>query len=334
MPRRIALAALALAACKQDPAPALKLLGVHSQATAQPTATGKALVTLCPWQGKLYIGYGDYQHNTGPIDVTAWDPARGTFTRVHTSDTEAIYSYRAVGSSLYAPATDRRANADYAVGEPWRDEKPVGSAHAYDIATLDGTDLWLVGAAEGGDYLATAWRSTDGGAHWSVAHQPGWNGRYYFAAVYHEKLYLESWAERPIGPSEVFDGTSWQPGPELLPEGGHGTRPIVVHDRLVYATKQTFDSPYPGLAATPNKLIGFDGVVAAAIFDREVLDFFGDDHQLLALDTGGVVWRTTDLARWTRLVDASAIHPRSLAALDGTLYIGTVDAALYSLRLR
>ena len=66
-----------------------------------------------------------HQANTGPIDVTAWDPARGGFARMHTSDTEAIYSYRAIGDALYAPATDRRDHADYAVGEPWRDENPV-----------------------------------------------------------------------------------------------------------------------------------------------------------------------------------------------------------------
>ncbi|NVB82302.1 MAG: hypothetical protein HOV81_28235, partial [Kofleriaceae bacterium] len=308
-----------------------KLLGAHPGAAAQPTATGKALVTLCPWQHRLYVGYGDYQENSGPIDVTAWDPARGAFTRLHTSDTEAIYNYRPIGSSLYALATDRRANADYAIGEPWRDEMPVTSAHTYDIATLGGNDLWLVGAAEGGNYLATAWRSDDGGAHWRIAHQPGWNGRYYFAAVYHDKLYLESWAEEPLGPSEVFDGTSWTRGPELLPEGGHGVRPVVFHDRLVYATKQTFASPYPTLAATPNKLLGFDGEVAAPIFDRELLDFFADEAQLLALDTDGVIWRTTDLAHWTRVVAASELHPRSLAVLDGVLYVGTSDAKLYSL---
>lgn len=333
-----AVAIVAVLACKHESRPAFectgcswKLLGVHAQAAAQPTATGKALVTLCPWQGKLYVGYGDYQQNTGPIDVTAWDPALGAFTRLHTSDTEAIYNYRAIGSSLYALATDRRTKADYAVGEPWRDEKPVTTAHAYDIASLDGTDLWLVGSAEGGNYPATAWRSTDGGAHWSVAHQSGSNGRYYFAAVYHHKLYLESWSERPMGPSEMFDGTSWTTGPELLPAGGHGVRPIVFRDRLVYATKLTLDTPHTELTATSNKLVGFDGEVASVIFDRELLDFFADEQQLLVLGTDGIIWRTTDLVHWTGLVAAAGLHPRSVAVLDGVLYVGTTDAKLYGL---
>jgi len=97
-------------------------------------------MTLCPRRGRLYIGYGDYQSNTGPIDVTAWDPVRADFVTVHSSDTEAIDNDRVIGDELYAPATDPRQHADYAVGEPWRDQRPVTAAHAYDIVTLDGRE--------------------------------------------------------------------------------------------------------------------------------------------------------------------------------------------------
>jgi len=116
----VGLLALALAACQQPGVDAgrecarcrWQLLGVHPQAAAQPTPTGRALVTLFPWHGRLYVGYGDYQANTGPIEVTAWDPARNRFASYHSSDTEAIYNYRAIGDALYAPATDRRDTAD------------------------------------------------------------------------------------------------------------------------------------------------------------------------------------------------------------------------------
>ncbi len=288
-------------------------------------------MTLCPWRGRLYIGYGDYQQNTGPVDVTAWDPARADFVTVHSSDTEAIYNYRVIGDSLYAPATDRRQHADYAVGEPWRDQQPVTVAHAYDMATLDGRDLWLVGSAEGGNYSPTAWRSTDRGAHWTVAHQPAWNGRYYFAAVYGDRLYVEGWSRQPVGPSEVFDGVNWAMGPELLPAGGHGFRPVVFAGLLVYATKQTFDTSYLELGATPNKLLGFNGTTVSPVFDRELFDFFADERDLLVLDTGGVVWRTRDLVQWSRVASATELRPRSLALLDNVLYVGTTDAMLFRL---
>jgi hypothetical protein len=337
--RGLAVAALALAACQRPGADAgaecascrWQLLGVHQQAAAQPTPVGRALVTLCPWHGRLYVGYGDYGDNTGPIEVTAWDPARGSFASYHTSDTEAIYNYRAIGDALYAPATDRRDTADYAVGEPWHDEQPVTVAHAYDMATLDGTDLWLVGSAEGRDYLATAWRSTDGGAHWAIAHQSPGNGRYYFAAVFRGKLYVERWSFVPQGPSEVFDGATWSAGPELVPYGGYGFRPVEFAGRLVYATKQTHATTFAAIAATPNKLLSFDGAVASIAFDRELLDFFADDRQLLVLGADGVIWRTADLVGWARVAVAASIRPRSLAVLDGALYVGTRDALLYRL---
>lgn len=338
--RWVGFAVLGLLACNKPdageagfecPSCSWQLLGVHPQASTQPTATGRALVALCPWRGRLYVGYGDYQENTGPIEVTAWDPVRRGFASFHSSDTEAIYNYRVIGDSLYAPATDRRDNADYAVGEPWRDERHVTVAHAYDMATFDGSDRWLVGSAEGGDYRPTAWRSTDGGAHWSIAHQPQGTGRYYFAAVFLQKLYVERWARRPLGPSEVFDGTSWNPGPELLPLGGHGFRPIVFAGRLVYATKQTLNTQYSELMATPNKLISFDGAVASVAFDRELLDFFGNERDLLVLDTEGAIWRTRDLVSWSRVATGAGLQLRSLAVLDDVLYVGTTDSKLYRL---
>jgi hypothetical protein len=304
-----------------------QLLGSHPQASMQATATGRALLTLHPWQGLLYLGYGDYQQNTGPVDVTAWAPARSAFIRMHSSDTEAIYNYRAIGGALHAPAIDRREQADYAVGPPWRDEHPIDSAHAYDMATLDGSDLWIVGSAEGATYRATAWRSTDGGASWNIAHQSG-AGRYYFAAVHRGRLYLERWLGQPLGPSEVFDGMSWTRGPELLPLGGHGVRPIPFAGRLVYATKLTFDGSLPDV---PNRLLSFDGEVASVAFEREVLDFFATERDLLVLDAEASIWHTRDLHHWSRVASAAGLHPRSLALLNGDVYVGSSDSKLYRL---
>jgi hypothetical protein len=124
---------------------------------------------------------------------------------------------------------------------------------------------------------------------------------------------------------------SWTAGPELLPAGGHGFRPVVFAGLLVYATKQTFDTPYLELNATPNKLIGFNGTAVSLVFDRELLDFFADERDLLLLDTDGVVWHTRDLVQWSRVASAADLRPRSLALLDNVLYVGTTDATLFRL---
>src|SRR5262249_4211822 len=129
-----------------EPAADFDLVGQHPQASAQPTGLGRIIGGLVGWRGQLYTGYGDFGANTGPIPVTSWDPATETFRAHWVSQTEAIYNYRPIGGLLYAPAIDSRVPpADFAVGEPWEDRVPVGTWHAFDMATLTGADLWIVG---------------------------------------------------------------------------------------------------------------------------------------------------------------------------------------------
>src|SRR5262249_36518979 len=64
-------------------------------------------------------------------------------------------------------------------------------------------------------------------------------------------------------------------------------------------------------------------LLVGLVFDRELLDFFADDRTLFVLDTDGAVWRTTDLAHWSRVAVVTGFRPQSLALLDGMLYVGT-----------
>src|SRR5688572_11387418 len=54
-------------------------VGVHPDAAAQPTSTGKVLATLKGFNGKIYAGFGDYGSNTGPIGIRPFDPLTNTF---------------------------------------------------------------------------------------------------------------------------------------------------------------------------------------------------------------------------------------------------------------
>jgi len=48
--------------------------GIHPAAILQSSNVGKQLLTLFPWNEKLYAGYGDYGANTGLIDIYAFSP--------------------------------------------------------------------------------------------------------------------------------------------------------------------------------------------------------------------------------------------------------------------
>lgn len=307
-------------ACHDD---GVDFVGRHPQAADQPTALGRTLATLVAWNGSLYAGFGDANANTGPIAISPCDPRTGTFRLAWVSDTEAILTFRTIGPLLFAPAVDRRERADYAVGEPWRDEGSIGTFHAFDMATLTGADLWLVGA-HGRD--AVAWHSLDGGRTWSESLRippPDASGasRFFFAGVYRGSLYVQ--ASRSV--SNVFEGTSWSDGPDLLPEDGDvGWHPLVFAGRMVYLGA-------PGAGASGSRLLAFDGTRVDAPFADAVHDFTAAAGRLFALGADGVVWRTADLLRWTSLGTAPA-GSRSIAVLDDEVYLGTTEAEIYRLR--
>ena len=108
--------------------PPWREVGVHSATAKQPTDWGRFIHTICLWNAMLYLGYGDFDKNTGPIAVTSFNPATGAFPNEWTCMTEAISVYRPLIGRLYAPAIDPRGGrpkaAGFAVGTAdgqWRD---------------------------------------------------------------------------------------------------------------------------------------------------------------------------------------------------------------------
>jgi hypothetical protein len=333
----VMLAIAGLGACVRRPPPALSegnadfvSLGRHPGAQAQPTDMGRTIAALIAWEGRIYPGYGDIYANTGPIAITSYDPRTASYVPEWVSDTEAVHTYRVIGSELWAPATDPRVKADLALGKPWRDELPVHATHVYDAATLTGTDRWLVGSR---DYDAMAWRSPAPGAPWQellriAAVDDGQRdfARFYFAGVLEGRLYVQSCdyhrGRRPG--SKVWDG-AWSDGPNLLPEASDlGWHPEVFAGRMVYLTTQAI---FPG----GSRLLSFDGRQVSVLSTENVWNFTVDRGRLFALGMKGVVRRTADLVSWTTVATAPE-GSRSLAVLDGFLYVGTADAALYRSR--
>ena len=59
-----------------------ELLATHPDAAMQTTDEGRTLHTLHAVDGKLFVGYGDYSFDTGPISLRSFDP-RPTCSVVH-----------------------------------------------------------------------------------------------------------------------------------------------------------------------------------------------------------------------------------------------------------
>jgi hypothetical protein len=296
-------------------------VGTHPHAIRQATEWGKRIHTLCPWKSKLYLGYGDYGANTGPITITSFDPTTGKFSDEWTSQTEQISEFRPLHNRLFAPAIDPKWiypwAAGYAICEPngkWSDNN-VYMEHAFDMATLDGKDLWLVGSF--GDEHSVALRSLDGGTTWRKSldlYRKGDNySRFYWAGVLKGKLYLQSSSDEH---SMVFDGKTWTEGPTIARVASH---PAQFAGKLVLQGERNllvFDGEHPAVAALP------DGPIAAlSVSDKKLY---------VLCEHNSAVRRTSDLQNWSTIATAPK-NACSVAVLKDKLYVGTRDSQLYRL---
>lgn len=313
------------------------LAAIHPEAAAYPTL-GNSLVGLTPWQGRLYTGYGHWLEYTGIFDfpIRAYDPTTDRLLSTWVTEAEAVWNYRPIGTKLYVPVTDPTGEVDYAVGEPWHDRDAIaGTKRVFDMATLTGSDLFMVGST-GAD--AVAWRSTNGGQTWQESLRvPRQNPldsetHFRFAMVAGGKLYVQAVGIGPGGAhptSKVFNGTTWSNGPDLLPDSSYkGWKPTPFAGRMVFLS----GDPKNASAA----LLTFDGVQVTKVPTLyRVWDFFvsGSYIYALALDPGSPLWapvvrRTTDLITWSD-VAIPPTYSRSIAVLNGYLYVGATEGRLY-----
>lgn len=314
---------LAGCACGADPDDRdFVTVAVHAGAAAQPTARGRILAVLAPFQGRLYTGYGDIDANAGPIAVEAYDPARGALAREWTSDTEAVYTYRVFDGRLVAPAIDPRFDSDYAIGPPWRDLRPVRADHVYDAATLSGRDLWLAGS-QGLD--AVLWRIDENGQAAVALRVPPADtsgndfGRFYFVFAFQGRLYVHArdFNRGPKPASLVWDGRAWSEGPSLLPSAdAQGWHPQPFAGRIVYAARQTVAS------VEGSRLLVFDGASVSQPLADPVRDVAVGETRVAALLADGRILVTANLADWTEEARAP-VNARSVGLLGRDLYVGT-----------
>lgn len=147
--------------------------GQNPSASTNPR-DGHFVTSVYHYGDDLLTGYGDWTANTGPIDLVALAltdaSPRTLFPGVRT---ECIEVFREFEGALYAPWIDNRAGTTTGIGGyltdaggTWHEVETTGVdyVHMFDIATLDGSDIIVSGAARS---TGTIHRTTDGGATWT-----------------------------------------------------------------------------------------------------------------------------------------------------------------------
>ncbi len=128
-------------------------------------------VARCVWDlyyfdGKIYMGSGDYDKNTGPTDICAYNLKKKKIEVTGRIRDEAALTFIEIDGKLYTPGTDPTggsAKGDYyTLGEEGWDRHNVlpRAIHNFDLIKFDGVFY----AGIGGDYeLPPILASTDGG---------------------------------------------------------------------------------------------------------------------------------------------------------------------------
>ena len=321
------------------------LLGTHPQAAAQPTSSGNTINKLQIFDNKLFAAYGDYGANTGPIDINPFDLTNGTFDgSVLSVPSESIGNWRVINNKLYTTTIDATCSGScpsgYAVGDTngnWTTQTPINAEHVFDIETLNGTDLWMFG---GSTDTAYAWRSTNGGANWSVVQTNNRNPddgddseRYYWGKALDGKMYMQADVYSQPADLQIYDGTNWTTGTEenvcQVGDSSQGPNPVAFDGKIICAGNFGDLLVYDADSDTTSQYSGIDSEDCADIRDIQVLN--GMLHLLCrGMDNVGRILRTSDMQIWQTLSDVpSEAYSLAIDQNTGKIYVGTSDSKLY-----
>jgi len=173
-----------------------------------PDCQARSIHDLHLFEGRVYVGSGDWSRNRGPIQIWSFpDDTGGTaaeFVKEFTVDDESVDIFRDYNGKLYVPGIDSADKVDdqWALGNlyikekgKWRKLRTVPNGiHVLDVAVL-GKTLYVSTGTETG---AALFASKDDGQTWTRCQGPGaQEGRFYeilpvkgtlFVTAFHSKL--------------------------------------------------------------------------------------------------------------------------------------------------
>jgi hypothetical protein len=303
------------------------------------SSKGTPLRQIFGFEGKLYLGHGDPNANSGPTDVLVYDKE---LKREFTCDDEVIARFRVLDGTLVIPGAD--ATEDWEWGnvyvrekQGWVKHRTIPHAvHVLDIAEFKGA--WYAGTAVKSDAdasLGVIYESKDRGKTWKKAFAlPASKSRHTrmgTLAVHDGKLYAfpysyagDRYVPDPMGEADtiVFDGSDWktenlfrEPDLSMIRTAVSFRNQLLIH--AVFGKNVLF-----GNRGEPRNALGtFEKVFReGAIKDVEVCG-----ERLVVLDDK-IRW-TTDLAHWES-VDGPAAPAESVWMDGDRIYVGCREGTL------
>jgi hypothetical protein len=279
----------------------VKRVGDLPGAVAQGTLRGRTVHDLFVHNGGLYAGYGDYDTNTGPIDVSVLnlsDYSWGSFLSV---PTEEVNVFREINGNLFVPYIDPRMDWSKNVGFAsdkngvWENFNVTPFIHVYDVASSDGQDLWLSGSMKnpnGDGGVAVIKRSVDGGLTWTVERVASADpapefDRFYWLASVGGKMYAQPNLVGSVSNMVVWDSVSgWVDSGVQVPSIQDSKNVVVFQGKIYFnnlSNVSVFD-PATGVL----DVLSVDSVV----------DFYVTSDALYVLNMAGIVQKSVDGVNW------------------------------------
>jgi len=133
------------------------------------------IAARCPWEitvwdGKLFIGAGDYDKNAGPVDIWYYDLQEGVWVNSGEVPDEEVNRFTVIDGCLVAPGIDPKENGSLGnfyrfENDAWTTVKSIpGGLHCFDMIEYDGKIFSGIGV-ESGQYPIAV--STDKGNSFS-----------------------------------------------------------------------------------------------------------------------------------------------------------------------
>jgi hypothetical protein len=133
-----------------------------------PNVFSRSVWDLMLYDGRIYVGGGDYWDNTGPVDIYSFSPVEGDMRLEYTAPDEMVSRMYVFDGRLVVPGNDPKESWDLGnlyikeAGE-WREVRTLPNVlHCFGLAYTDGVLL----ASTSGEHQPKLLRSTNWGATW------------------------------------------------------------------------------------------------------------------------------------------------------------------------
>lgn len=343
---------------------------LHFRVLGQPTAdkpeTARKINDLMLFDGRLYLGHGDWFKNSGPTDVMYCDIVTQKFVNEFTVDDEAIVRYRRHGNRLFVPGTDATESWEFGnlyvrEASAWKKFRTIPRGlHVFDFAEHAGR--WYVATGsyfndrKTGPWIGAVYSSDDEALSWRYEYTTesarGTVSRITSLMPYKDRLFAFGYTDGPeprnsihrpanadendqynrVARAAVYDGVGWFPA-DILPEADlvQTIEPLVFADRLLLNVRH---GRYGEQFTNDWQLYAHDGDVTRRVpleCDRIVDMLVSHDRLILLIVRQGknVLVESTDLVRWkSQLVGPNIEQPLSVEYDGHSYYLGLTDGTV------